>query len=135
MLIFWIYHNQICISSKVCTEVKTCEEALKSPWGLFAQLYVIAQKYQMSLLQNDAIDALLDLLDFGNWGSFTPGIISWVYENTAKGDNLRKLIFRVAREELNRSGLAKFRDNLCPQFLFDMTYAAAESGTAQHQPR
>jgi len=129
MLIFWIYHNQICISSKVCTEVKTCEEALKSPWGLFAQLYVIAQKYQMSLLQNDAIDALLDLLDFGNWGSFTPGIISWVYENTAKGDNLRKFIFRVAREELDRSGLAKFRYNLCPQFLFDMAYAAAESGT------
>jgi hypothetical protein len=66
MLIFWIYHNQICISSKVCTEVKTCEEALKSPWGLFAQLYVIAQKYQIPLLQNNTIDALLDLLNFGN---------------------------------------------------------------------
>jgi hypothetical protein len=127
MMIFWIYHNQICISEIKYDELNTwctCEEALDSPWGLFTQLYVIAQKYQMAQLQNDVIDALLDL---GAKWVLAPGIISWVYENTAKGDNLRKLIFRIAREDLTRSDLASFCDNLCQQFLFDMTYAAAQS--------
>jgi hypothetical protein len=130
-LIFWIYHNQICISEiNIHWEVNTwcrcsCEEALDTPWGLLAQLYVTAQKYQMAQLQNDAIDALLDLSK--QWNLPT-SIISWVYENTTKGDNLRKLIFRIARQELERSDLATFCDNLCPQFLFDMTYAATKTG-------
>jgi hypothetical protein len=129
MMIFWIYHDEVCIAKfDDKSVIDTCEKALKAPWGLFAQLYVIGQKYQMPRLQDDAIDALLHHCEDHY---LTAGIISWVYENTLKGDKLRKLIFRIAKRDLDRSKLATFCNSLCWEFLFDMTYASAEDVDGQ----
>jgi hypothetical protein len=99
VMIYWIYHDEVCIKElQNERNIDTCPKALSTPWGLFTKLYVIGQKYQMPRLQNAAIDAIL--YHHRSW-HFQAGIIQWVYENTNRGDNLRKLVFRIARKEID----------------------------------
>jgi BTB/POZ domain len=136
IMVYWIYHNEICINQQVLKreyegDRDSCVQALTTPWGLFAQLYIVGKKYKMSSLQNDAIDALLD---HGIWNTLTICIIPWVYENTIKGDKLRKLFFLMAKRDLNRSHLAQFHNQLSLEFLFDMTYDSVP-GTNEPGPK
>jgi len=126
VMIYWIYHDEICIKElENERNIDTCPKALEKPWG---KLYVIGQKYQMPRLQNAAIDAIL--YHHRSW-HFQAGILPWVYENTNQGDNLRKLVFRNARKEIDTEHFAFFGDFFCREFLFDMEYASAQKHPRQ----
>lgn len=78
MMIYWIYHNEICVvEGDLDWDDYSCEAALESAWGLFAKLYVLGKKYQMPRLQVDAVDAILALHRIR---SFPVGLIPWVYK-------------------------------------------------------
>ncbi|KAE9373266.1 hypothetical protein N431DRAFT_337163 [Stipitochalara longipes BDJ] len=112
IMIYWIYHDEICIDKvKHEKDINTCEKTLGTPWGLFARLYIVGQKYQMPRLQNDAVDALLHC---NNDWAIDACIIPWIYNHTTKGDKLRKLTFRLARIFFDRSDLALFGKFLVP---------------------
>lgn len=126
IMVYWIYHDVISITEDMEANNGihgTVEKALKTPWGIFAQLYVVGRKYQMARLQNDTIDAILyHCKDY-----YLPtSLIPWVYEHTIKEDNLRTLVFRLSMHVMGRDDMALYGNFFSQEFLFDMTYALLE---------
>lgn len=100
MMIFWIYEDSICVSweatQRTWTAGKDSEtELMKTNLGLFIQLYVLAEKYQMPSLQNDALSAIVWRGSYQN----QPGILQivpYVYRNTYSSQSaLRRLIVKL----------------------------------------
>jgi hypothetical protein len=121
-LIHWMYHDEICADEKKTNvnDANTEEEAMRGAWGVFVKLFVLGQKYQIPPLQNDAIDAIL--VHVNTW-SIELGVISYAYENTSSGSPLRRLLVRLVRLDDDDLELMRFKNNLCQEFLFELTMA------------
>lgn len=125
-LVYWVYYNEICVPANVTTydaKDSNDEEGMKTLSGFLVQLYVLGQKYQMPLLQNDAIDALLKLRET----IYLPhAIFSYVYRMTTDGSTLRKVLLRIARYELKPEDMDIRKKDMCADFLFDIVRTYSE---------
>lgn len=122
-----MYHDKIYVpqaifdimSDKEASEGE--EGVMKTPCGLFAKLYVLAEKYQIPRLRNDAIDSILYL-----WDDYKIDICvaSYIYRNTTLEESpLRRLLVRLAMyQDGHDDELRKARDSgtNCHEFFFDM---------------
>ncbi|RDL38379.1 uncharacterized protein BP5553_02719 [Venustampulla echinocandica] len=98
MLVFWIYEGRICVSREsveLTSTALTVAEVLESSFGLFIRLFVLAEKYQMAALQNDALNAII-------WRGHDRKplnilrVVPYIYQNTHSSDSpLRRLIVEL----------------------------------------
>ncbi|KAH7410879.1 hypothetical protein BKA64DRAFT_638538 [Cadophora sp. MPI-SDFR-AT-0126] len=119
-MVHWMYHNVICISPEMddLDENDTEEDAMKTPYGLFANLFVLGEKYQMPRLENHAIDAIIHRHDEGP--NFAIGINSYVYANTSDDSPLRKVLVGLALRDFQKADIIAMRKQLCQGFIFDL---------------
>lgn len=120
-MVNWMYEHEIYISETIddCEDGKTNEEAMLTSWGLFAKLFVLGEKYQMRDLQNDAIDALLQLREDKEF-VVNYGVVPYIYANTPSGSPLRSLFVRIARCDMDSKEFAEWRGKLCADFVWEM---------------
>jgi hypothetical protein len=75
--------------------------SVNTPPGLFARLFILAEKYQIQPLQNDIIDALIVWLDDFNLSLRIPAsVIQYVWSNTFSEDcKLRQFLLEYVKAE------------------------------------
>ncbi|KAI9870566.1 MAG: hypothetical protein M1830_004093 [Pleopsidium flavum] len=96
----------------------------------YAKLYVLADKLGMNLLKNHTIDVLRD----GTVQYFPPGIIIWIYQNTAPSSPLRDHAASSASSALLLKPVTRdyYHDTLevCHDFAFDLVEARSYEAEA-----
>lgn len=70
-------------------------------------------------LQNDAIDALLQLREDKEF-VVNYGVVPYMYANTTPGSPLRSLFVRIARCDIDSQEFAEWRGRLCADFVWEM---------------
>lgn len=119
-MIYWMYHDEICVPHIVANhkaQDNAEDDVMKNTMGLFVQLYVLGQKYQMGDLRNDSIDAILCAKRITSFG-----IIPYAYRNTPDMSPLREVLVRMAVYHLTAKDFAKLKGTppaLCSEFLYD----------------
>jgi hypothetical protein len=121
-LVFWMYHDKIYLSNgKIEGELyinDSEEEAMKGDFGLLSRLYILGDKYQMSRLRNDVIDAILLLKNV----ELPPmAVISHIFNNTTISDSLRRILVGIVHELLSiKSQIKNCKDVISHDFLFNL---------------
>ncbi|PMD41662.1 hypothetical protein L207DRAFT_528268 [Hyaloscypha variabilis F] len=129
-LVNWMYSDEIWSSGErqVCTFENTLGEALASPFGLFAKLYILAEKYQIVRLKNDAIDAMIN---YNEYTDLPISLISYLYDNTTQDSVVRRLILDIVRCEWNRDQFLDFAERMCRDFLVDLAVPSFDLSAAE----
>lgn len=121
----WLYSQKL---TQVCEgEDVTCNLTQIS------QVFVLAEKYEMSALCNAALDEIIRHYEVSN--KVTPNL-TYIYENTARGSSLRRVVLAtytaqpkhlsevLQTQEIEAVFLA------CPEFLLDMSKLLSTSLSA-----
>ncbi|KAN0098735.1 hypothetical protein V8E51_014398 [Hyaloscypha variabilis] len=96
--ILWMYRHDLCFPASFNTASVSINDSLDTAPGLLARLFVLAEKYQITRLQNDIIDAFLVWLDDFSLNHMIPAsVIQYVWTNTISEDCLlRKFLVDYA---------------------------------------
>lgn len=124
MIIYWAYHDTICIpeDSKDTMWDTDLEEALETDLGLSTKIYLIAEKYQVHRLKNDAIDTIIEK----NSSQWLPvSLVSHAYGNTIPDSRLRRLMLNIVRFDFTSNGIdfESYAPLMCCEFLVDLAMA------------
>ncbi|PVH87576.1 hypothetical protein DL98DRAFT_635289 [Cadophora sp. DSE1049] len=119
-MVYWMYHNVICIANEMddLQESGTKEAAMKTPYGLFAKLFVLGEEYQMPRLRNHAIDAIIDRYE--NTTSLAIEINSYVYANTLDDSPLRKVVVGFLLHHYDKADIISMKKQLYEGLIFDL---------------
>jgi hypothetical protein len=94
-------------------------DPLAGCFGLLAKLWVLSDKYYITPLQNDIIDAIITC--YTQYGRIPEEVISFVYEITSQSSSpIRKLLVRLADEYYCHHQLDRIDVRFPTEFLFDM---------------
>lgn len=121
-MIYWMYHNKVSIPKNIYNNTvgKSAKDSMKTGWGLFAQLFALAEKYQIRQLKNRCMDAILcyeekEVIDFG--------VVPFIYGNTPLGSPPRRIFVEMAVKEMTMEGFDEQRDKLaCAEFSLDLLF-------------
>jgi hypothetical protein len=114
--LYWTYRKRIYLP---CRVFEDGIDPMVGCFGLLAKLWVLSDKYYITPLQNDVIDAMI--MCYSQWRKIPPEIISFVYENTSQSSSpIRTLLVRIAEECYCRHALDKVEVQFPTEFLFDM---------------
>ena len=118
-LINWIYSDEIWFPEEPrgCTFEDPLNNALASPFGFFATLYILAEKYQIAQLRNDAVDAIIE---YNKYTDLPISLVSYVYANTTEDSTIRHLLLDLVRCEFDRDQFLKFAEVICSEFIIDL---------------
>jgi len=133
-MVCWMYHNIICISSEMDghEESDTKDDAMKTPYGLFAKLFVLGEEYQMPRLRNHAIDAIIHRSEED---SFAIRINPYVYADTCDDSLLRKVLVRLALHLYDKALISRAKNELCGGFIFDLALVSFDYLENQEESR
>jgi hypothetical protein len=84
---------QVWLYTRVLPEADTESKYIHPGWSLLIKLWIFGDKYQIPLLQNVAIDAMLDKVEKDK--EVPTGMINYAYENTFLNSPLRKAVTDV----------------------------------------
>lgn len=90
--------------------------------GLLVKIWMLGVKYQMPLLRNDIIDALLLWAERG--GHIPARVIQYAWDNTDEDDTswaLRHLLIRHVKLNYNYSDMGQLKEYLSHDFLLQTT--------------
>lgn len=125
----WLYQGQI-------QTLPLADENSAKCWSDLAELYVLADKYQMVHLHNDIINKLFE---FKAASLQPPQIIvaMFIYENTTSGSSFRKLLVTYNAWLVNREWYSKeqvpFSLSRVPEFAADIACAFAQRLDGTHK--
>jgi len=117
-IVYWIYHNKISIPAQLVEEqITKVDSTMECCPGFLAKIYVLADKYQMSLLCNDVFDA------YFVWMKKTDGIMpvkvmDYIYKNTT--GRLSRFLAPHIMSRYSRLDYSKAKGEMCPEFLHDL---------------
>ena len=85
-----MYRNVLCFPASSFNAVSVgVSNSIDTPPGLLAKLFILAEKYQITPLQNDIIDAILIWLDdFDIHHRIPAKVIQYIWDNTVSEDCL-----------------------------------------------
>jgi BTB/POZ domain len=123
VFIYWAYHDNISVSKGLpdSTTNDSVEEASKTAFGLFAKLYILAEKYQILRLMNDVVDATISNVKEQHLPMAT---VSYIYENTLPGLPglpFRRLMLDIVLQDYSATCIEESAHLMCRDFLVDLS--------------
>ncbi|CAG8953765.1 hypothetical protein HYFRA_00006656 [Hymenoscyphus fraxineus] len=112
-MVYWVYEQKICVHRKSIEHGLTSntvdnDNIMNTAWGLFLKLYLIAEKFQISELKDDALEAFVDHWCDGHMDEEVPWrsrletlkismcVATYVYNNTAEAASpLRRMLIQL----------------------------------------
>ncbi|CZS89404.1 uncharacterized protein RAG0_00815 [Rhynchosporium agropyri] len=130
-----MYYDELGITAKQFdhhTVFDGSRDIMDTKWGLWAQLYVLGDKYDLPQLRNHVMDVIVDQYIESNCQS-PLGIVPYVYENTNSPDDpLRMFLVDVTKVFATRATIMANKNMFHAEFLFELTMAFADARRHLH---
>jgi hypothetical protein len=125
LLVHWFYTEDVFIKDLEVVNNKTIsQECLDKNSILLANLWLLADRFLIPLLQNNIMDVLLS----SNWSSTSEGVfdlVLYIYESTEHGSpcEIKKFTTFLLSEVVDRKIIRAWKDPLPRELLLDFSIA------------